>query len=185
MRKTENTSNMRQKSKRRGENTENLRCPAAPGFTLIEIVISILIVMTLAAGVMGYQYRSAYDIKRSEIQAAAVRMSMLLLEGWKGTEGADDFDPVSMFESELDIDASAFGPPIPRDGDDMTLTLLDYYVIHIDGVYYYVTLSWNEATSLEPKLLNVTMAWRADHDQGSLQGNEEHVQFSTFCYMGY
>ena len=150
------------------------------GFTLIEIAISILIVMVLVAGAMGYQYHCARDVRVSEIQATAARISMLLLEGWKGDEGAADFDPVAAFDSEITLSTSATGPAVPTGRDAMSLTLLGHYEIQMDPVYYYVTLSWSAATSLEPKVLNVTTGWRRDYEQGVLEGNEPCVQYSTF-----
>lgn len=150
------------------------------GFTLIEIAISILIVMTLAAGAMGYQYYSAGDVRLSEVHAAAARVSMLLLEGWKGDEGAADFDPVATFSSEITITTSSTGPAVPLGRDGMSLTLLERCEIEIEGVYYYITLSWSEASSLEPKVLNATTSWRGDYGQGPLEGNEKTVQYTTF-----
>ena len=154
------------------------------GFTLVEIAISILIIMVLVTGAMGYQYRSTCDVKFSEIQATAARLSMFLLERWKGAEGAVDFDPVSALSSEITIDTSATGPSLPEDGGGTSLTLLDYYEIEIEGVYYYMTLSWSDASSLEPKVLNATTAWIRDYSQGTLQGDEAFVRYSTF-YVDY
>ena len=104
----------------------------------------------------------------------------MLLEGWKGSEGANDFDPVSVFSSEITIDTSTTGPTVPQDGGT-SFTLLDYYEIEVEEAYYYVTLSWSDASSLAPKVLNATVAWRSDYLQGNLQGDEESVQYSAFC----
>ncbi|MHC4525778.1 MAG: type IV pilus modification PilV family protein, partial [Planctomycetota bacterium] len=67
--------------------------PVRRGFTLVEVMISILIVMILATGAMGYQYASTRDVKVSEVQASAARIGMLLLESWKGQQGDTSFDP--------------------------------------------------------------------------------------------
>ncbi|MBL7214937.1 MAG: prepilin-type N-terminal cleavage/methylation domain-containing protein [Phycisphaerae bacterium] len=150
------------------------------GFTLVEIAISILVIMVLVTGAMGYQYYSARDVTLSEIQATAARLSMLLLEGWKGAEGSADFDPVSAFSSEITITNSLFGPNIPEDKSGMSLTLLGCYEIELERAYYYVTLSWGDASSLEPKVLNITTAWRRDYSQGTLVGDEACVRYSTF-----
>lgn len=150
------------------------------GFTLIEVAISILIIMVLVTGAMAYQYRSTCDVKLSEIQATAGRLSMLLLEGWKGAQGVDDFDPVSAFDSEIIITESASGPDIPVGKSGFTMTLLGYYRIQVEDIYYYVTLSFDEASDLEPKLLNITIAWRRDYSQGLLEGNEAFIRYSTF-----
>ena len=151
------------------------------GFTLIEIAISVLIIMVLATGAMGYQYYSARDVRFSEVQTTAARIAMLLLEGWKGDQGASDFDPISVFNSEITINTAATGPSVPKDGAGTNMTLLGYYKIDVEDVYYYVTLSWSAASSQEPRVLNATIAWRSDYAQGTLQGDEAFVQYSTFC----
>ena len=157
---------------------------AYSGFTLVEIVISILIIMVLATGAMGYQYYSVRDVNLSEVQATAVRMSMLLLEGWKGVQGDEAFDPVSAFETQITISSSMAGPAVPTDKGGASLALLGYYEIEVQGTYYYTALSWKAASSLEPKVLNATTTWRRDYGQGALQGDELSVQYSTF-YVDY
>ena len=104
------------------------------GFTLIEIAISVLIIMVLATGAMGYQYYSVRDVRLSEVQTTAARVAMLLLEGWKGDEGASDFDPVSVFSSEITIDTETAGPSVQEDGDGVSMTLLGYYEIEVEEV---------------------------------------------------
>jgi prepilin-type N-terminal cleavage/methylation domain-containing protein len=150
------------------------------GFTLTEVMISILIVMVLATGAMGYQYNSTRDVKISEVQAAASRIAMLLLEGWKGQQGDTAFDPVDIFGDEMAIQTSASGPDVPDNSGGVPLTLLDSYEIVVRGVNYYVTLSYEEASASEPMLLNVTVAWRRDYTQGVLEGDERFVRYSTF-----
>ena len=150
------------------------------GFTLVEVAISILIIMVLATGAMGYQYHSTRDVKLSEVQATASRLSMLLLEGWKGTEGASDFDPVSVFGSEITITTSSIGPDVAQNKWGWDFDLLDQYVVEMDEVVYYVTLSWNDASFFEPKVLNCVVTWRNDYTQGQLEGHEPFIQYSAY-----
>lgn len=149
---------------------------AVLGFSLVEVMISVLIVMVLVAGVMGYQYRSTHDVKLAEVQAAAARLSMMLLEGWKGVDGISGFDPVSTF-TELQIESALSGPAVPNDA---ALTVLDYYEIQDEDVCYYVALAWAQADDQRPRLLHVTTAWRRDYTRGSLTGEEAAVRYSAF-----
>jgi prepilin-type N-terminal cleavage/methylation domain-containing protein len=149
------------------------------GFSLIEVMISILIVTVLVTGVMGYQYRSSHDARLSEIQTGAARLSMALLEGWKGTGGGPTFDPVSTF-SEMEIVGVLAGPPPSDDTGGASLTVLDHYAVRFEGAYYYVTLSRAEAAAQQPRLLNIVTAWRRDYTQGSLTGDESVVRYSAF-----
>ena len=147
------------------------------GFTLTEVMISILIIMVLATGAMGYQYNSTRDVKISEVQAGATRIAMLLLESWKGQQGDTSFDPVGVFGGDMALQTSTVGPAAP---DSVSLTLLDSYEMSLAGVYYYITLSYGQDTVAEPMVLNATVAWRRDYIQGTLHGNEQRVCYSTY-----
>jgi prepilin-type N-terminal cleavage/methylation domain-containing protein len=149
------------------------------GFSLTEVMISILIVMVLATGAMGYQYNSTRDVKISEVQASAARIAMLLLEGWKGQQGDMAFDPVVVFGDEMTIQ-TAPGPSVPDNSSGIPLTLLDSYEVALRGVYYFVTLSYEASSASEPMLLNATVAWRGDYTQNALEGDERFVRYSTF-----
>lgn len=151
----------------------------ASGMTLIEISISLLIIIVLVSGAMAYQYRSTHDVKLAEIRAGASRVSMMLLESWKGVGGAEDFVPVDTY-GKLTITESDYGPAIPTGRNNDSLTLLGYYEIELLDSYYYVTLSWYPSSASEPKLLNATTAWRNDWSRGSLDPDDDFVRYSTF-----
>jgi type II secretory pathway pseudopilin PulG len=150
------------------------------GFTLTEVMISILIVMILVTGAMGYQYASTRDVKVSEVQAAAARIGMLLLESWKGQQGDTSFDPVDVFNSEMTIQTSATGPDVPDNAAGAPLIKLGSYEIILNNIHYYVTLSYDTESTLEPMLLNAVISWRRDYGQGDLTGDELLVRYSTF-----
>jgi prepilin-type N-terminal cleavage/methylation domain-containing protein len=163
---------------------ERHACRKYRGFTLTEVMISILIVMVLVTGAMGYQYNSTRDVKISEVQATAGRLAMLLLEGWKGQLGDVSFDPVAAFSNEITIQTTTNGPDVPDNSESVPLTPLDSYEIVFRNVYYYVTLSYEAASASEPMLMNATVAWRRDYTQDTLEGNERFVRYSTFL-MSY
>ena len=110
------------------KNTKNHRS----AFTLVEVMIAVVIIMILATGAMGYQFLSTRDVKLSEVQATASRMSLLMLESWKGRQGVTTFDPVEEFGTELTIQTSADGPDVPLDGSGSSMTLLGNYRVDID-----------------------------------------------------
>ena len=151
-----------------------------PGFTLTEMMLSVLIIMVLATGAMGYQYASTRDVKISEVQAGATRIAMLLLESWKGRQGAITFDPVDVFSGTITIQTSDAGPAVPDTASGSTMTLLGSYEVVLSDVTYYVTLSYHPETDSEPMTLNATVTWRRDYSQAALQGNEQFVRFSSY-----
>jgi len=148
------------------------------GFTLAEVIISVLIIMVLATGAMGYQYASTRDVKVSEVQAGATRIAALLLESWKGQQGDTDFDPVDIFGDTMIIQASGTGPDVP---DGTSLIPLGSYEIALSSTYYYTTLSYAQQTDSEPMLLNAVVTWLRDYGQGTLSGQEASVCHSTYA----
>ncbi|MEN8126838.1 MAG: prepilin-type N-terminal cleavage/methylation domain-containing protein [Planctomycetota bacterium] len=159
-------------------NNRTLRCRR--GFTLTEVMISMLITMVLATGTMGYQYHSMRNVKVSEVQAAASRVAMLLLEGWKGQQGSTRFDPAAVFGGEIVIQTTASGPDAPNNLAGVPLTHLDFYKVIFQHVHYFVTLSYEMPSGSEPMLLNATVAWRRDYAQGEFEGSEPFVRYSAF-----
>lgn len=143
-------------------------------------MLSILIVMILVTGAMGYQYFSARDIKLAEVQTTAARLALLLLENWKGVQGDGMYDPVSTFAGQLDIQAAEDGPAAADNADGTPLTPLGFYRVQINGVCYYLTPAWQAPSDLEPMVLNVTIAWRRDYAAGLLSGDEPFVRYSAF-----
>lgn len=161
-------------------NHETRVCSDRRGFTLTEVMISVLIVMILATGAMGYQYASVRDVKVSEVQASAARIGMLLLESWKGQQGDTSFDPAEVFNSEMTIQTSAIGPDVPDNSAGTPLNKLGSYETVLHNVHYYITLSYENESALEPMLLNAAITWRRDYGQGDLTGDELFVRYSTF-----
>ncbi|MCI0498832.1 MAG: hypothetical protein L0Y36_04000 [Planctomycetales bacterium] len=162
------------------QRAENHRLVCRPAFTLTEAMISILIVMVLATGAMGYQYFSARDVKHSEVQTSAAQIAMLLLESWKGAQGDAAFNPLNEFAGQLDIQTAEAGPSSPENMSGIPLTPLGFYTVRMQGVHYYLTPAWDAPSISEPMLLNVTIAWRRDYAQGRLSGDEPFVRYSTF-----
>ena len=66
---------------------------ARSGMTLIEVMIAAVVVIVGVLGAMMYRYHSAVDARKADIQMGAGRVALLIMEGWKGASGAEDFDP--------------------------------------------------------------------------------------------
>lgn len=157
---------------------DRLACRRHKAFTLVEIVISILILMVLVNGVLGYQYVSARDAKIAEVHTAAGRLATLMLQSWKGDGGTDDFDPVDRFRAEMDIRSSANGPDVPDAG---AFTLHGSYRVRMKDVSFFITLAKATATEQHPTTLHASAAWPKDYSSASLDGTENAVKLS--CYV--
>lgn len=147
-------------------------------FTLVEIVISILILMILVNGVLGYQYLSARDAKLAEVHTAGGRLATLMLQSWKGCGGSSDFDPVDAYRAELNIRTSANGPDVPEEG---SFSLYGSYRVQMNDIYFFVTLAKANASEQHPMTLHASVAWRKDYSNTALDGSENCVQMS--CYV--
>jgi len=133
------------------------------GFTLIEVMIATVIFIIAVLGTSAYRY-----------SAAAARTGLLLCEGWRGIGGADDYDPVGYFSSDLDI-ATSPGPAVP-DG----FTPLGSYKIVLESSDYYATLSWKD---VNPGLraLNVLVGWdQMGRGTDSLQDANKLFKLTTY-----
>jgi type II secretory pathway pseudopilin PulG len=151
-------------------------CTRLKAFTLVEIVLSILILMVLVNGVLGYQYLSARDVKIAEVHTAAGRLGTLMLQSWKGGGGQAGFDPVAAFGAELDIRTSGHGPSVPEG-----FSFHGRYRVRMNDVCFFVTLAKANATEQRPATLHASVAWRKDYGNAALDGTEKPVQLS--CYV--
>jgi len=78
---------------RRMDTTEN---GFKRGFTLVETLITTIIVAIITLGALSSQYHAARHGRIAEAQIIATRTAQLLLEDWKSTGGSLDYDPTSL-----------------------------------------------------------------------------------------
>ena len=80
-------------------------------FTLVEVLMTTVILSILAIGSLNFQYFAARDTKLAKAQMTATRTAQLLLEDWMSTGGSEDYDPTllglgftSIHDSPDDLD---------------------------------------------------------------------------------
>ena len=105
--------------------------------TLIEIMISLLLVAIGIIGAMMFRYYSASNARLADVHAGAGKVGLLVLEGWKGNAGNLSYDPSS------DVGPEVLGCP------DITIGAIDngIYPVQLTGgvnTYYYVRLTYSE-----------------------------------------
>jgi prepilin-type N-terminal cleavage/methylation domain-containing protein len=152
------------------------RIKSTGGFTLVEVMITILILSVAVIGASGYRYYSALDARKADLRVTAARVGLLLCESWRGVEGVETYDPVAHFQSDLAI-AGGSGPAAPEG-----FTLLGSYEITVNGITYYASLSWKDmGTGL--RALNVVVAWPlANPGALSLADMDKLFQLTTYTY---
>jgi prepilin-type N-terminal cleavage/methylation domain-containing protein len=117
---------------------ENVRRHHNKGLTLIEVLVSLLIVAVAVIGAMMYRYYSASDARMADVHADAGRVGLLILEGWKGAAGRTDYNPAVSVGTEVlgspDISISRIGTT-------------NEYLVQLTGgtdTSYYALLSYND-----------------------------------------
>ena len=81
----------------------------AAAVTLVEVVVTMVILVIASMGALSYEYHAARDAKIACAQIAATRTAQLLLEDWMSTGGSTEYDP-----AKLGLGFSS-ASPIPAD----------------------------------------------------------------------
>jgi len=146
------------------------------GLTLIETMVTIALVMVMIVGVAEFRAFSSSNVRKADVQITSTRLALLLLEDWKAQSGSSDYDPVPVFSSQLDIAKSSDGPAVP----DGFIRAGYHRRIIADGVYYYATLSYKEATANELRTLNVAVASVAGYGEGTVSSTDQSARLTTY-----
>lgn len=149
------------------------------GFTLVDSLISVAILLISIIGTSSMRYYSFLDGRKAQAQISAARIALTLCESWQGLKGDTNYNPVSSLSSIVNATVSQ-GPVKPSD-----FTLLGSYKIILDssnknanGADYFATLSWKD---IQPGLraLNVTVAWA---QRGQRDFNNADKSFTLVTY---
>jgi hypothetical protein len=112
----------------------------AGGLTLVEAVVAMAVLAIAAIGALSYQYYAALHARIARAQIIATRTAQLLLEDWKSTGGATDYDPSALglgFSAKLSV------PAHWNDGGGAgTILNGGVYAITVDSLPMVVMLRW-------------------------------------------
>ncbi len=122
------------------------------GFTLIDVLFSVVLLLIAITGAMQYRYHAALGVRKAKMQTAAAELALTLVETWRGLEGADTFDSQGHFNSAMNINSST-GPACPGDYNQ-----IGSYAIQWSDYDYKATLSSKDIGN-GLKSLNVIVAW--------------------------
>jgi prepilin-type N-terminal cleavage/methylation domain-containing protein len=164
------------------------------GFTIIEMMVTILVLAIIVIGTAGYRYYSALDARKAVKESDAARVALMLLESWRAHQGDPLFDPTTnppLFNpSGFITKSSGSFPPGPEDAG-ITWTSLGSYTITMQSVNpsesaltYYVTLSYNN-NDYKPglRILNATAAWpiSINEQNYTTSGNYWTISLTTYA----
>jgi len=163
---------------------QRLRRHHNKGLTLIEVMLSMLVILVIAIGVVSYMYGCAWNARRADVQITATRIGQLLLDSWKttgpvvgGIWAVEAFDPTDPgFHSTLLDDVGTTGDGIPGVGTELRGTR---YEITVDGAHYFITLSYRE-DSPNFSLLNACVAWNPNFSSATLGSDPQRVWLTSY-----
>jgi len=130
------------------------------GFTLVECMVVMLILMITFGGIMSFRYYAVLSTERAETQLLAARAAVVLSEAWRAQKGADDFDPTQQsFDDHFLVQSgsvSAFS-----EASDPGYMHLGNYQIQVEGRRFNASLVYeNSATVQNVRILHVVLAWQ-------------------------
>ena len=159
---------------------KRLRTNNKTGFSLIEVMVAMVVIIIGVIGAMGFRYYCVLDAKKADVQITAARIATLLLEDWKGTGGSAYVPNTSLLSSSgLTVTASATGPVAAFPSSILNNT--SYHVVcNVNAssiIHYYVTLS--SAATL-PRTLNVSVGWCSNYKAGTLSTTDRANRVMSF-----
>lgn len=145
------------------------------GFTLVEVMVSILLITIVVLAALGARYLAVKQARRADAYNTAGRLGLLLLEGWRSTGIHSAYDPVTRFSGQMTITGGATGPTAPTG-----FTTLDTYHVVQDNVNYYATLAYIDETVDAPAVLHVTVGFRHQYQAGTISETDNYVRLTTY-----
>lgn len=160
------------------------------GLTLIEVMISMLVIMIIVIGALSYMYACVWNARRADVRITATRVGQLLLETWKltGHYYTDEFGDLKWAWNVIDFDPTDtnFNLSLPYNFSGSSVTFnqepigdeLGDYTATIDGEIYFVTLSYRDDN---PYMLNARVAWSGGTGSGNISGNNQWVDVTSYA----
>ncbi len=154
------------------------------GLTLIEVMVTILILMIAIVGAMAYRYYSTLDTRKADQQITAGRIGLLLLEGWRGAGGRaqtdlfNNFNPsdLSNLAAQLQISSGSSGPAVSSGFQSF-----GNFLAVCEGAKYYATMSYSDTEAITSglRILNVEVAWIYDYPVGNYKVTDPTIRLTS------
>jgi prepilin-type N-terminal cleavage/methylation domain-containing protein len=139
------------------------------GMTLIEVMLAVAIVIIAALGAMCYEYLSVNHVRFARAQLAATRVGQILIEDWKSTGAADNYNPEYL---QMGFDTTS---PLPNGSCETT----------IDGLPLYISFSSDDVArddvaGITLRQINVIVHWNQNFGQGAATADDPGVSLTTY-----
>lgn len=149
------------------------------GFTLVEVMTSLLLVITIVLAALGVRYLAVKQARRGDAYNAAGKLGQMLLEGWRSAGAPSTYDPVTRFAGQMTLTptTSTMAPPVPSG-----FTLLGRYHVELDHIHYYATLAYinEDLVNQRPAVLYAGVGFRHGYQAASVTSSGNYVQLTTY-----
>jgi hypothetical protein len=145
------------------------------GFSLVEIVTAMVVLMIGILGASSFRYHAAISERLTRAKVSATRIGMTVLETWHGMDGDETFDPAAVLPAELGAETVFTGPAAPAGFTPISICHLT-----LDETHYYVTLSYKDGVN-DLRTMSVVVGWRDEYDAGVITASDETTAFETYA----
>lgn len=154
------------------------RLKSKGGFTIVEVMITAVILLVAVLGSSGYRYYAALDARKAAMQAAASRVGLILCESWHGVGGIGTYDPVAHLGTNMAISVMT-----GLDGTgykEADFTLLGGYQVVANDVTYAAVLSWKDVNA-GLRALSVVVIWPVqDGNVDAQDASQKTYELTTY-----
>jgi prepilin-type N-terminal cleavage/methylation domain-containing protein len=143
------------------------------GFTLVEVMISVAIIIIVALGTLSFQYQSVRHSRIAQAQDTAAYLGQLLLEDWKSTFGDSTYDATSL--------GLGFVIPTAPETGDYKITL-DNQTYYLQKAQQTVNIANNPdlVAGITLEQLSVTVKWKKNGGTGAISASDPSLTFTTY-----
>lgn len=126
------------------------RSRAASGVTLVELVVSTLVLAVASVGALTYQFHAVKRAKAAQSEITATQLAQLILEDWKSNGGSEFYDPI---EAKMGLQSAG--------AEKYYKTTLNQFPMRIQ--LQHNDVSNDEAAGVTLREIQVTVSWRRDY----------------------
>lgn len=137
------------------------KAKSAAAFTMVEVMVTMVILGIAAVGALSYQYYAAAHVRIAGTQITTTRTAQMLLEDWKSTGGSTDYDPTILglgFSSLSSSDFSQWwGLGVPLRDEVYTITINDVTMLVVPA---WKDIEYDSAAGVTLRQLAVAVYWK-------------------------
>jgi hypothetical protein len=137
--------------------------------TLVEVMLAVSVIVIAALGTLCYEYLCVDHVRTARAQLAATRVGQLLIEDWKSTGGAENYNPESL---QMGFVLPAEVPP------GQFMTTIDGLPLHINMSMRNVAV--DEEAGVTLREISVMVRWKKDFSNNAPGDDDPRINLTTY-----